>query len=164
MNTAADWQRRDLQLQVGELVFVQTKPNHMNIMHAQRNPKLSTWYLGPFPHCDACGGSGISTCSSRGVCQSSSFLCIQSKRSRGITTPVHYLPPNLDDQLHATMPQAHILVLQQTAAGIEALTKWQGLPDKDAWWETAPKVCQCYSELPQENQVASLAEGDDGPV
>lgn len=157
--------RRELEFQVGELVYPKLQPYRQQSLSKRGCAKLAARFYGPFPVVLQRIGAVAyklqlpSTSKIHPV-----FHVSQLKKAVGSSSATPTLPANINEALVWEGVPEEVLGVRQSksssAPDIEVLIQWRGLPDYEATWEQFENVDQMFPSFHLEDKVAVWAVGN----
>ena len=159
MKALVDKHRREVELLVGEKVFLKIQPYDLKSLAERQNQKLSPWYYGPSEVLEKIAevayrlklppDSNIHRVSHVSLLK----RCISSS---AVSQP---LPKCLTDgwELYV-IPEAVTATRLNAAGEQEGLVKWADLPDFESAWELKTTIQQSFPDSHLEDKV-ELQEG-----
>ena len=148
MKLLADRQRRDVQYEVGQLVYVRLRPHRQNSLRSQATNKLAKRYYGPFPILERIG-----TVAYRLQLPETSkihpvFHCSMLQPHHGpLDLPVSSLP--LDAVQNQPLVKPLTILNSRTDSSTSpptrlVLIQWDGLAPEDSTWEIWDDIRQTH--------------------
>lgn len=158
--------RREVQFNVGDLVYVKLRPYHLRSLAKKSNEKLGPRYFGPFKVLKRIGMVAYLLELSPTVASHLVFHIAQLK-VLGSNETCQQIPPHLQDTLEWLVELEQVLGVRPYVAGHptknKVLIQWKGLPDSEASWETATSIVHHFPDFHLEDTVSLESEGDDKP-
>ena len=143
MKVQADKHRRELELGVGEKVYLKVQPYKLKTLARRQNQKLSPRFYGPFEVLEKIGAAAYKLQLPSGTNIHPVFHASLLKRcvSPGITSQP--LPRCLDEDWELKVqPETVIAVRKNDAGQEEILVKWVDLPESENSWELKASIQQ----------------------
>ncbi|KAK9155413.1 hypothetical protein Sjap_002893 [Stephania japonica] len=155
MKQQADKGRREVNFQIGDLVYLKLRPYRQMTVARRTNMKLSPRFYGPFPIVAKVGSVAYRldlppTASIHPV-----FHVSQLKRTVGTPPISSSLPALLPETLVFPLEPEAVIAYRSFSAGPEVLIKWVSLPVSDASWELVRHVRKSFPAFHLEDKVAS---------
>ncbi|PON75651.1 Ribonuclease H-like domain containing protein, partial [Trema orientale] len=167
MKTTADKHRREIQFEVGDLVYLKLRPYRQRSLARRYNEKLSPRYYGPYKVLSRIGSVAYKLDLPRSSSVHPVFHVSQLCRAIGASQPISELPPHLSAELELLVePDAVLGVRSGTGHASfpsEVLVRWKGLPDFEATWESYDMIQHQFPSFHLEDKVALAAGGNDRP-
>ncbi|KAA0050061.1 Transposon Ty3-I Gag-Pol polyprotein [Cucumis melo var. makuwa] len=136
MKQYADHKRRNVEYQVGDLVFLKIRPYRQLTLRRKRNEKLSPKYFGPYKILERIGTVAYKLDLPANTALHPVFHVSQSKKLVGDHAGVHSTIQYINENTEWQEQLEDILEYQKNkAGGWEVLICWKGLPRHEASWE-----------------------------
>ena len=143
MKTQVDKHRRELELAVGEKVFLKIQPYRLRTLAQRQNQKLSPRFYGPFEVIEKVGNAAYRLLLPQGTNIHPVFHVSLLKRCVSPTAVTQPLPTCLNEDWELQVVPEKVLATRSNAAGQqEVLIKWLELPDFESSWELRSKIEQ----------------------
>lgn len=162
MRKYANKSRRDVEYQVGDLVYLKLQPYRRRSLAKKLNEKLSPRFYGPFPV-----AARIGTVAYRLDLPPTSrihpvFHVSLLKKAIGTGFQVQDLPSVLTEDHELLVEPEEVLAVRELTQGVvEVLIQWQSLPACENSWESAEKIHEAFPTFPLEDKVVLLGGGID---
>ena len=143
MKQRADGKRRDVQFEVGDMVYLKIRPYRQQTLARRRNEKLSPRYYGPYRVQKRIGEVAYRlelpvTSSIHPV-----FHVSQLRKAFGDPVTSTKLPPTLTEDMEVSLEPDSLEGVRRGSSGCtEVLIRWKGLPDYEATWEPITTIQQ----------------------
>jgi len=162
MKLFADKSRRDVQYEVGQLVYVRLRPHRQHSLRDQTSSKLTKRYFGPFPILERIGTVAYRLQLPEASKIHPVFHCSMLRPHHGpLDLPVSTLPPDavqnqpimkpltiLDSRMDSsTQPPTRLVLVQ-----------WEGLTPEDSSWEVWDDIRRSHH---LEDKVIFAGRGND---
>ena len=134
MKTQADKHRRDIQLEVGDYVFIKLKPYRMKSVATKLNEKLSPRFFGPYPILERIGPVAYRVELPAHTRIHPVFHVSKLRKTLKPGEREQPLPPLLTEELAWLCTPEDIIDSRVSAQGVDLLVKWQDLPEFEACW------------------------------
>ena len=162
MKIAADTKRRDVQFNVGDLVYLKLRPYRQRSLARRRNEKLSPRYYGPYHIMQRVGEVAYKLELPATSHLHPVFHVSQLRQVIGDPSTIRQLPSGLSSDLELVVqPEEVIGTRPGSTAAPDVLIKWQGLPYADATWEQFDDIQRAYPDFHLEDKVKLRAAGID---
>jgi len=167
MKQMADSKRRDVDFQVGDLVFLKIHPYCQQTVSRRPYQKLASRFYGPYKIEEKVGKVAYKLQLLAGARLHLVFHVSLLKRQVGESnTSSSELPPINDDDEIVLEPEA-ILDTRWVRKGSsfieESLVQWKKLPKEDATWESTQELRDKYMNLDLEDKVLLKDWSNDKP-
>ncbi|XP_022848903.1 uncharacterized protein LOC111371244 [Olea europaea var. sylvestris] len=167
MKLEADGHRRDLQFEVGELVYLKLRPYRQKSVAHRLSAKLSPRYFGPFEIEAKVGQVAYKLKLPPEAVIHPVFHVSQLRKAAGALQPVHQLPPLMaTGNQFIVEPESVLQIRPNTsnpALGPEVLIKWKGSPEFEATWELFDSIRHQFPAFHLEDKVDFKGGGIDRP-
>ncbi|XP_074347661.1 uncharacterized protein LOC141686531 [Apium graveolens] len=164
MKNQEDKSRRELEFQVGDLVYLKLQPYRQQSVAMRACAKLAPRYYGPFDVIQHVGKVAYKLQLSPTSRIHPVFHISQLKKAVGQSNATSILPPNISATLvWEGTPQKVLWVRKNTAtpsAAVEVLIQWEGLPEYEATWEQFVELDSRFPSFHLEDKVAVWAAGN----
>lgn len=157
MRTYANKHRRDVEYQIGDLVYLKLQPYRRRSLARKLNEKLSPRYYGPYPIAAKIGAVAYKLDLPAHSRVHPVFHVSLLKKAIGTDFQAQPLPEvlNEDHELVAE-PEAVVAVREDTMGHIEVLIQWTSLPACENSWESAAQLHEAFPTFPLEDKVKLL--------
>ena len=156
MKTQADKHRRDIQLEVGDYVFIELKPYRMKSVATKLNEKLSPRFFGPYPILERIGPVAYRVELPAHTRIHPVFHVSKLRKTLKPGEREQPLPPVLTEELAWLGTPEDILDSRVSAQGVDLLVKWQDLPEFEASWMDLNHFKQQFPKFHLEDKVSSI--------
>ncbi|KAH9770474.1 hypothetical protein KPL71_012393 [Citrus sinensis] len=157
MKQQADRHRRDVQFDIGDLVYLKLQPFRQQSVFKRANQKLASKYYGPFPIIEKIGVSAYKLQLPEGTKIHPVFhvSCLKKRIGDG-EVPLYTTPPVSDDGILELQPATvkdFRWVKRTGKLHMEVLVHWSHLPEEEATWESVDQVKQQFPDFDLEGKV-----------
>ncbi|KAF5778414.1 putative nucleotidyltransferase, Ribonuclease H [Helianthus annuus] len=162
MKTYADSNRRDVQFDIGDWVFVKLQPYRQHSVRLQRHYKLSRRFFGPYQVLDRIGPVAYRLNLPTEARIHNVFHVSMLRKCTG--NPVQQITPLhlVDSSSKIALQPRHILnsrtLLRGNTSVPQLLIQWDGLDISDATWEDTSVIQQSFPAFSLEDK-ANFKEG-----
>ncbi|KAD6454163.1 hypothetical protein E3N88_08869 [Mikania micrantha] len=164
MKAASDKHRKDVQLEVGDWVYVKLQPFRQNSVRLQRHSKLGRRYFGPFQVLARIGQVAYRLDLPATATIHIVFHVSLLKKCTGIPdqqiTPLHLV----DSSAQLILKPLQILdtrtVRRSDLVIDQVLIQWEGLPKQAATWEDKIQSLRSFPNLHLEDKVKLKGDGN----
>lgn len=165
MEQKANAHRRELQLQIGDLVLVRLQPHRQISVAKRASQKLAKRYYGPFRVSERIGAVAYKLQLPEG-CKVHPVFHISALKPYVGNSAVYVasLPPDTIDNKPVSTPIAILadrFILKQGKKHYQILVQWSGCAPENSTWEDFAEFCRLYPEFNLEDKVHSQGEGSD---
>jgi len=159
MKKYADQKRRQMELQVGDMVLVKLQPYRQNSVALRKNQKLGLKYFGPFPVIHKVGAVAYKLLLPQEAKIHPVFHISQLKVCKGDhSKPYIPLPLSSTAQPAATLSTRTILRGHQQVK--QFLIQWEGNDEDHATWEDEALMQQAFPSFNLEDKVSFKRGGN----
>ena len=148
MKHFADKKRRDVQYEIGQLVYVKLRPHRQLSLRSQRHHKLMKRYFGPFPILERIGSVAYRLQLPEGSRIHPVFHCSLLRPHHGpLDLPTSSLPADTSSPHPILEPLAILDSRMDFSVDPPTrfvLVQWVGLPPEDSTWEKWDDVCHAH--------------------
>ena len=165
MKAVADGKRRDVEYEVGDLVFLKLRPYRQRSLAKRRNEKLAPRYFGPFQVLQKIGAVAYKLQLPDSANIHPVFHVSQLKKAIGNQECAQpHLPKELSAELEMLVEPEEILgVRPAPGKGMEVLVRWRGLLAAEATWESFEDIRLQFPSFHLEDKVKFWAASVDKP-
>ncbi|KAA0047237.1 Retrotransposable element Tf2 [Cucumis melo var. makuwa] len=165
MKKHADNKRREVEFQVGDLVFLKLRPYRQTSLRKERNEKLSPKYFGPYRVLERIGKVAYKIELPAAAAIHPVFHVSQLKKAVGRGGTVQPLNPYMNANHEWTTQPEEVYSYRKNPATREweALISWKGLPPHEATWESCTDMKYQFPEFHLEDKVDLEEESDARP-
>ncbi|XP_010412816.1 PREDICTED: uncharacterized protein LOC104699179 [Camelina sativa] len=158
MQKEANKHRRNVELKVGDWVYLKLRPYRQSSLVQRRNEKLAQRYFGLYQIVEKIGRVAYKLELPAHSNVHPVFHVSQLKLTVPSSCTPQALPPILNHNLEwATEPEALLDVRRATnGSNAEVLVQWKGLPALESTWETLTNLMQQFPDFDLEDKVALL--------
>ncbi|WVZ15409.1 hypothetical protein V8G54_012975 [Vigna mungo] len=156
MREQVDKHRREVEFEVGDMVYLKFQSYKFRSLARKENEKLSPRFYGPFEIEERIGAVAYKLKLPEYSRVHPVFHVSQLKRAPPASIPGQQLPAGLTEEWDARSATTH-------KWKIEVLIKWVHLPQHDNTWEEFELVKQAFPDFHLEDKVLLVGEGIDGP-
>ena len=136
MKVQADKHRRELELEVGELVYLKIQPYKLKSLAKRHNRKLSPRFYGPYEVIEKVGSAAYKLKLPEGTKVHPVFHVSLLKKCVSPRVNSQPLPTIITEDWELQVQPEEILATRLNSAGSEeVLVKWVDLPDFENSWE-----------------------------
>ncbi|XP_038687346.1 uncharacterized protein LOC119996729 [Tripterygium wilfordii] len=157
MKNQADQHRREVQFEVGDLVFIRLQPYRQLSLRLRRDQKLGPRYFGPFPIIQKVGAVAyrlelpVSAKIHPVFHVSVLKRCVGNPEQQSIPLPLLTVPSGPVVKPIAILSQRE--VVRQGQLIPQVLVQWENLLQEDATWEDLALVSKQFPNLNLEDKV-----------
>uniref|UniRef100_A0A803PV97 Chromo domain-containing protein n=1 Tax=Cannabis sativa TaxID=3483 RepID=A0A803PV97_CANSA len=164
MKTQANKKRREVNFEVGDLVYVKLRPYRQRTVTERLNEKLAPRYFGPFPILSRISGVAYRLQLPPGASIHPVFHVSQLRAALGPHQQSSQLPPSLTADLEWLLNPEDVLSIRPGTHKTppQALIKWENLPETEATWEDFAVIQDQFPHFHLEDKV-KLVGGIDRP-
>lgn len=167
MKAIANGKRRDVELAVGDLVYLKLRPYRQVSLARRRNEKLSPRFYGPFRILQRVGPVAYRLALPDSATIHPVFHVSQLRRVVGQGQAISSLPPQLTGELEMCVEPAALLGVRHTPHGgrsnLEVLIRWAQLPEHEDTWESYDAIDTQFPHFHLEDKVRLWGGGNDKP-
>lgn len=167
MKRTADSKRRDVQFEVGDLVYLKIRPYRRKTLSSRSNEKLAPRFYGPYKVEKKVGMVAYQLKLPENCRIHPVFHVSQLRKVEGNPQVVIDIPNHLNEDLEMIVePQAVLGVRPGKGSnirGIEVLIQWRGLPPLEATWEPYELLKHQFLEFHLEDKVSFVGGSNDRP-
>ncbi|XP_010412881.1 PREDICTED: uncharacterized protein LOC104699246 [Camelina sativa] len=164
MKNNADKHRRDVELEVGDWVFLKLRPYRQHSVTKRACQKLAIKYFGPYEVMERIGKAAYRLKLPEGSKIHPVFHISQIKKVLGEHQKVIPLPDVLNETEEVTMEPEEVLDTRYNDKGVlEVLVRLKGLPDNKKTWEVARELQKQFPSLALEDKLRFEEGGIDKP-
>ena len=158
MTRYANKHRRDVELNVGDLVYLKLRPYRQSSAVLRKNEKLSQRYFGPYKVPSRIGRVAYKLELPEGCNIHPVFHISQLKKAVPATYTPQVLPKILTPSLEwASEPESLLDIRKsETGDGAEVLVQWKGLSSRESTWEPLTTLVQQFPNFDLEDKVSLL--------
>ncbi|KAL4574685.1 hypothetical protein LXL04_021521 [Taraxacum kok-saghyz] len=160
MEHQANKRRRDVEYQVGDLVYLKLRPYRQHILAKRKYDKLVARYYGPYPIIQKIGKVAYKLQLPDSAAIHPTFHVSQLRPTYG-----GHIPLQLNSDCELVVHPAALKGVRNkggTSAGdIEVLIQWSGLMEADALWEDYEAICEQFPHFHLEDKVKVWPAGID---
>ena len=162
MKKYADRKRRDVELQVNDLVFLKIRPYRQISVRSKRNEKLAPKFFGPFKILEKIGTVAYRLELPSAASIHPVFHVSQLKKALGNHEKVQHLVPYVNGKYEWLTQPEEIFGYQKNPniKEWEVLISWKGLPPHEATWEDCQYFKQQFPDFQLEDKVALEVESN----
>ena len=154
MKQYADKKRRDVEYEVGEMVYLKIQPYRLKSLATRLNQKLSPRYYGPYKVLEKIGQAAYRLELPEGSKVHPVFHVCLLKKCIAATVQSQPLPPGLNEEWELNVEPAEVLAVRRNQQGeLEVLVKWLNLPDFESSWELAAAIQEHFPSFHLEDKV-----------
>ncbi|KAL9450635.1 hypothetical protein AB3S75_012375 [Citrus x aurantiifolia] len=165
MEQKANAHRRELQLQIDDLVLVRLQPHRQISVAKRASQKLAKRYYGPFRVSERIGAVAYKLQLPEG-CKVHPVFHISALKPYVGNSAVYVasLPPDTIDNKPVSTPIAILadrFILKQGKKHYQILVQWSGCAPENSTWEDFAEFCRLYPKFNLDDKVHSQGEGSD---
>ncbi|XP_031249523.1 uncharacterized protein LOC116107390 [Pistacia vera] len=163
MKSYADTKRGEVQLEVGDSVYLKLQPYCLRSLAHRYNEKLSPQFYGPFEVKEMIGTVAYCLNLPPTARIHDVFHVSQLKKTKYPPPTAQPFPATLDEDLVLKVEPEEVLRMRKLLNGtLEVLIKWKGLPNYENTWEEFTSIDLQFPLFHLWDKVALLGEGNDG--
>lgn len=163
MRMYADQHRREMEYNIGDLVYVKLQPYRQHSLARRPNDKLSPRYYGPFLVLDRVGLVAYRLQLPPSAKIHNILHISRLRKAEGTAMEVQSIPPQISaDKVMETIPEQLLWVRNKDNKENtmkEVLIKWQDLPIWEATWEYFEGINLRFPNFHLEDKVAVWVPG-----
>ncbi|KAL2506034.1 Ribonuclease H-like domain containing protein [Abeliophyllum distichum] len=168
MKNVADAKRRDVQFDIGDLVYLKIRPYRRKSLASRPNEKLAPRFYGPFEIEKKIVPVAYklalpTTCNIHSV-----FHVSQLRKAEGVGKAVTEVPSQLSEDLEMMVELEVVLGVRPGSGnnirGIDVLIQWKWLPPLEATWEPFNLLKLQFPDFHLEDKVSFLGGSNDRPA
>ena len=167
MKQGADQRRRDVEFQVGDMVFLRLQPYRQHTAFKRAHHKLASRFFGPYPILQRIGQVAYKLQLPEGARIHPVFHVSLLKKYVGDNKEVSQELPSVTDDGVVLLEPKKILNIRWVKQGkkfiMEHLVQWRRLPAEEATWENAKLLQQQFPTVDLEDKDPLDGEGIDRP-
>ncbi|XP_009118914.1 uncharacterized protein LOC103843895 [Brassica rapa] len=157
MHAAANKQRRDVQFDVGDWVYLKLRPYRKNTVAMRKVEKLAPRFFGPYFVIQRVGKVAYKLALPDQSQIHPVFHVSQLQLGVEPQDKVHELPLILSSSFEWNTEPEELLEIRQSSLNkqAEVLVKWKGLPEFESTWESVKTLAEQYPEFQLEDKLTS---------
>ena len=154
MKQYADKKRRDVNYEVGDMVYLKIQPYRLKSLATRLNQKLSPRYYGPYKVLEKIGKVAYCLELPEGSKVHPIFHVSLLKKCIAPTVQSQPLPPGLTEEWELKVEPAEVLAIRRNQQNeIEVLIRWLDLPEFESSWEVAAAIQEHFPSFHLEDKV-----------
>ena len=157
MKFNADKGRRDVQFEVGDMVYVKLQPYRQRSLARRPFEKLAARFYGPFEIVKRVGNVAYKLQLPESSKIHPVFHISQLKKAVGTQETSAHIPDQLSVDMELVVQPELVLNVRHRPQGeslqLEVLLKWKGLPEFEATWEDVSLISERFPEFHLEDKV-----------
>ena len=154
MKVQADKKRRDLEFEVGDMVYLRIQPYKLKSLANRMNQKLSSRFYGPFEILEKVGAVAYKLKLPPQSLVHPIFHISLLKKCVGPNVVPQPLPAELTEEWELRMQPDKVLATRKNHAGeLEVLIQWHNMPECDSSWESAADIKLSFPSFHLEDKV-----------
>lgn len=163
MKERADQSRREVELAVGDWVYVKLRPYRQKTLARRLNEKLSARFYGPFEITERIGQVAYKLKLPDDAKIHPTFHVSQLKKTIGEVKESLPLPTQLSSEGEMLVEPAKVVSkrVNLESGQKEVLIKWRGLPSHECTWEWVSAITKRFPHFDLEDKVNFEGEGND---
>ena len=156
MKKHADDHRRDVQLEVGERVYLKLRPYRQHSVARRRNEKLAPRYFGPYEIVERIGAVAYRLKLPPTSVIHPVFHVSQLRRAIGDHEASTMLPATLTEDMEVLLQPERVTGVRCDSHGRrEVRVAWKDLPEYEETWEPFDFLAKQFPEFNLEDKVSS---------
>ena len=163
MSRYANASRREVEFEVGQLVYLKLQPYRQKSLANRPFEKLAARFYGPFLIVERIGKVAYRLQLPPSAQIHSVFHVSQLKKAMPGQPGPPTLPPQLTVDMVLTVQPEALLAIRDSpsgGAGPQVLIRWEGLPDWEATWEDFEQINNLFPDFHLEDKVNVWARGN----
>ena len=156
MKHQAEKHRRDVELQLGDQVYIKVISYRMKTLARHPNEKLGPKYFGPYQVAERIGKVAYRLLLPEEAQVHPVFHVSQLHKAIGPDNPTLPMSASLSAENEWRVTPTDISEFKPSPDSLQVRTHWQGLPDSEATWENAATLRQQFPDFQLEDNLVEI--------